>query len=267
MKTFLAILLLLLSVQFAFTQQDTIVYYKKHSPIISSQGADQQIVIQRKNRMSSIMMTCSWKDNKWKVDKTEIIKLKKDGRFNISDGTSHYKRSYKKIKDGYEVQEFNHEGKLRYKGLSRSMFPLHRVGQWQNLHDNNVVGISVYKEETMTKSYIIANNKHLPTNTYANADSLAIYKDGEEGYSKDLARNIEYPRICQENGITGRVLVLFAIDVDGSPSEIQILKGADQYLNEAAATAVKSCKNWTPAFKDGKPVKVYTIAPLNFSLR
>lgn len=267
MRILLTTLIILISTQFAFTQQDTIVYYKKYTPIATSEGADQQIVIQAKNKKSSIMMTCSWKDNKWKVDKTEIIKLKKDGRYDVSNGTSHYKRSYKKIKDGYEVQEFNHEGKLRYKGLSRSMFPLHRVGQWQNLHDNNVVGINVYKEETMTKSYIIANNKHLPTNTYANADSLAIYKDGEEGYSKDLARNIEYPRISQENGITGRVLVLFAIDENGSPSEIQILKGADQYLNVAAATAVKSCKDWTPAFKDGKPVKVYSIVPVNFSLQ
>lgn len=267
MKSLLTILFLLISTQFAFTQQDTIVYYKKHSPIAASEGADQQIVIQQKNKKSSVMMTCSWKDDKWKVDKTEIIKLKKDGRYNISNGASHYERFYKKIKDGYEVQEFNHEGKLRYKGLSRSMFPLHRVGQWQNFHDDNVVGISVYKEETITKSYIIANNKHLPTNTYANADSLATYKNGEKDYSKDLAKNLKYPIICQENGITGRVLILFAIDENGSPSEIQILKGADQYLNEAAATAVKSCKDWTPAFKDGQPVKVYNIAPVNFSLR
>ncbi|BAX79941.1 energy transducer TonB [Labilibaculum antarcticum] len=257
----------MLSVQFSFSQRDTIVYYKKHSPIAASEAADQQIVIQQKNKKSSVMMSCSWNDNKWKVDKTEIIKLKKDGRYKISNSTSHYEWSYKKIKDGYEVQEFNHEGKLIHKGLSRSMFPLHRVGQWQNLHDDKVVGISVYKEETMTKSYIIADDKHLPTNTYANADSLAIYKDGEEGYSKDLARSLEYPRISQENGITGRVLVLFAVDENGSPSEIQILKGEDQYLNLAAATAVKSCKDWTPAFKAGKPVKVYSIVPVNFNLR
>jgi TonB family protein len=267
MKTILTTLFLLFCTQFAFTQQDTIVYYKKHSPIATSEGADQQIVIQRNNKMSSIMMTCSWKDSKWKVDKTEIIKLKKNGRYHMSDGTSHCERSFKKIKDGYEVQEFNHEGKLTYKGLSRSMFPLHRVGQWQNLLDNNVVGINVYNEETITKSYIIANNKHLPTNTYANADSLAIYKDREEGYSKDLARNIEYPRVCQENGISGRVLILFAVDENGSPSDFQILSETNQYFNQAAIAAVQACDKWKPAVQDNKAVKVYSIVPVNFSLR
>ena len=267
MKNIIILIAIVLACNCAYAQQDTIVYYKNHTPIASSNGADQQVVIQQNNRMSSIMMTCSWKDNKWKVDKTEIIKLKKDGSYKVSNGTSHYMRSYKKIKDGYEVQEFNHEGKLRHKGLSRNRFPLHRVGQWQNLHDNKVVGISIYKEEAMIKSYIIANDKHLPTNTYANADSLAIYKDGEDGYEKAISETVEYPRICQENGITGRVLVLFAIDVNGSPSEIQILKGADHHLNVAAATAVKSCKDWTPAFKDGKPVKLYQIAPIDFELR
>lgn len=267
MKNILTILLLLIGGQCALAQQDTIVYYKNHAPQATSQDADYQVIVRQKNKKISILQECSWKDNKWEVDKTEIIKLKKNGRYHINDGASHYKRSYKKIEGGYEVEEFNYVGKLRYKGLSRSMFPLHRVGQWQNLYNNKIVGISVYNNETMTKSYIIANNKHLPNNTYANADSLATYKNGKESYSKDLIRNVKYPVLSQENGITGRVLVLFAIDVNGSPSDIQILKGVDHHLNKAAVVAVKSCKDWTPAFKDGKPVKVYTIAPINFNLQ
>lgn len=267
MRILLTILLLLLSVQISFSQRDTIVYYKNHAPQATSQNAHNQVIVRHKNNKTSILQECSFKNGKWIVEQTELIKLKKNGRYNISEGSSHYERSYKKIKGGYEVEEFNYKGKLRYKGLSKSMFPLHRVGQWQNLNNGDVVGINVYKEETMTKSYIIANNKRLPTNTYANADSLATYKDGEETYSKDLARSVKYPLVCQQNGITGQVLVLFAIDENGSPSEIQILKGTDQYLNKAATVSVKSCKNWTPAFKDGKPVKVYSIVPVNFSLK
>ncbi|PKQ60532.1 hypothetical protein BZG02_18890 [Labilibaculum filiforme] len=267
MRTVLSFLFLLISTQFAFPQQDTIVYYKKYIPQTTCEGADQQIVIQRKNKLSSIMMTCSWKENKWKVDKTEIIKLQKDGSYKISNGSYCYQRSYKKINDGYEVQEFNHKGQLINKGLSRTRFPLHRVGQWQNLNDGDIVGISIYKEETMTKSYIISNEKHLPTNTYANADSLAVYTGGEEAYSKALANNIVYPTICQENGITGRVLVVFAINEHGIPTEIQILKGENQYFNEAAISAIQKCKDWTPAFKNGQVVKVYNIAPVNFKLQ
>ena len=65
---------------------------------MTSEGADQQVVIQKKNKKSSIKMSCSWNHDKWEVDKTEIIKLKKDNRYTISDGASHYERAYTKSK-------------------------------------------------------------------------------------------------------------------------------------------------------------------------
>ena len=267
MKNILLLFAIVLTNYCTYGQQDTIVYYKNHAPITSSNGADQQIIIQQKNSKSSIMMTCSIKDGKWKIDKTEIIKFKKGNRYQISDGEHQITRCFKEVNGGYKVEEFNNKGEIRYKGLSKSKFPFHRVGQWQNLYNNKVVGIDVYKDELMTQSYITTNKKHLPTNSYANADSIATYQGGEKRYAQELNANIEYPRICQENGITGRVLVLFAINESGKPSNIQILKGTDHYLNQAAINAVKSCRNWKPALKNNKPIKVYQIAPIDFQLR
>ncbi len=264
-------LLILISIVFtnycAYAQQDTIVYYKNHAPIATSDGADQQVIVQQKNNKSSIMMTCSLKEGKWEIDKTELIKLKKENKYLIKDGEKRIVRSFKKLSGGYYVEEFNNKGEMRYRGLSKNKFPLHRVGQWQNLRDGKTVGINVYKDELMIQSYIISNNKHLPSNSYANADSIATYRGGEEAYTRELNNHIEYPQICQENGITGQVLVLFAINEYGKPSNIQILKGADQYLNQAAVKAVKSCDHWIPAQKDNKPVKLYQIAPINFMLQ
>ena len=54
---------------------------------------------------------------------------------------------------------------------------------------------------------------------------------------------------------------------DYTAENIQILKGTEHYLNQAAINAVKSCRNWKPALKNNKPIKVYQIAPIDFQLR
>ncbi|GAB7088893.1 energy transducer TonB [Marinifilum fragile] len=267
MEYTLILIVALFFTQTLYSQSDTIVYYKGHAPCDTIHGADRQVVFQRKNDKKSVMMTFELKNNQWKLEKTEIIKRMRNGRYAIGGGTNNIIRSYKKINGGYQVEEYNYEGKLRKKGLSKKMFPLHRVGQWQSLYDNNVVGIEVFNEELMVQSYTIFKGRNLPNNIYANADTIAEYKGGDDGFAKDLAHNIEYPRICQENGISGCVLVLFAVDESGMLADIQILKKVDPYLDEAAIEAIKACNKWRPAIKDGKPVKLYNIAPVNFLLR
>lgn len=267
MKHILTTLFLLLSIQFIFAQKDTIVYYKNFVPQSSSEYADYQVIVRQQNKKTSILQKCALMDGKWKVLKTETLKLKENNCYLVSDEKSHYQRKFEKIEGGFLIEDYDNTGKLNYKGLSKTLFPLHREGQWQNFQNGKLVGINVYKNEFLTKSYLIGINKeHLPTNTLANADSLASYLKGNEKYPSVLAKNIKYPEICQKNSIEGRVLVLFAINMDGTPVDFQILSESDPYLNQAAIDAVIKSGKWKPAIKDGKPIKVYTIAPVNFKL-
>ena len=268
MKNFLTITILLIAVQIAFGQRDTVVYYKNRVPQLSFKNADSQVIVKQKNQKVSMMTWCSFEDGKWKVDKTETIRLKKNNTYQVSNGLKHYQRKFKKIPGGYQVEDYNHAGQLHTKGISKSLFPLHCHGQWLTYTDGIVTGIDTYKNGVIQKSYITDGKKNLfPTNTFANADVLAEYESGIDNFERDLVSNITYPVICQENGITGRVLILFGISENGSPCDIHIFKGADHYLNQAAAEAVKKCKHWKPAMKNGKPIKVYTIVPINFDLR
>lgn len=266
MKHTVILLLALLCTQALYSQNDTIVYYKSHAPYPTKNGADHMIVFQKKNDMKSIMMTYELKKEKWKYEKTEIIKRMKDGRYEISCGDNKIIRSYKKLSGGYQVKEYNHEGKIRKKGLSKKMFPLYRVGQWQNLFDNKLVGIDVFKEELMTQSYTICKDIKLPNNIYANADTIAEYRGGFDRYVKHMSRNVKYPRICQENGIKGLVLLAFAIDESGKPVDFHVLQKVDPDLDQAAIDAIKKCDKWKPAIKNGKPIKLYHVAPINFQL-
>ena len=268
MKRTLLLFSSILLVTFTYAQRDTIVYYKKHVPQVTSVDADYQVVIQQKTDKSSIMMKCSFEEGKWKVENTEFIKLKKDNTYFISDGNKKYKRKFKVIPGGYRVEDYNHKGQLKAKGISTTLFPLTCHGQWLDYTEGFVTGVSTYKNGVMTCSYITNNKKELlPTNTYVNADELAEYNGGDEQFDVDLSKNITYPVICQENGITGKVFVLFAISESGEPCEFQMLEGNDIYLYKAAVQALASCKKWKPAQKNGMSIKVYTVAPINFDLR
>jgi len=268
MRCTLLLLASILLVTSTYAQRDTIVYYKKHVPQVISEGADYQVVIQRKTDNSSIMMKCSFEDGQWKVNSTEFIKLKKDNVYTITNGSKKYKRKFKVIPGGYQVEDYNHKGQLKAKGISTTLFPLTCHGQWLNYTDGRITGVNAYKNGVMTRSYISNNKKELlPTNTYVNADELAEYNGGDEQFDVDLSKNITYPVICQENGITGKVFVLFAISESGEPCEFQMLEGNDIYLYQAAVQALASCKKWKPAQKNGISIKVYTVIPINFDLR
>ncbi|MDM8161135.1 energy transducer TonB [Labilibaculum sp. K2S] len=268
MKTLLTTLLLLISVQFAFTQQDTIVYYKKHVPQATSEGADYQYIVRQKNKKTSVVQKCAFRDGKWKVTQTETIKLKKPNTYYVDGGKYQYQRKFETIAGGYQIQDDIKKGKQSTKGISRSLFPLHREGQWNVYSHGKQRSVNLYKEAVLTYSCLIGkNNERFPTNTYANADTLAMYKEGAKSFSSDLSKKIIYPDICQKNKLEALVLVLFAIDTNGTPSDFQILSETNQYFNQAAIAAVQACNKWKPAFKNGQPVKVYSIVPVNFKLK
>ena len=76
-----------------------------------------------------------------------------------------------------------------------------------------------------------------------------------------------YPKIAQEAGIKGVVVVQAFIDINGIVKETLILKGIpNSGLNEAAMVAIRKT-TFKPALQRGKPVGVWISIPINFSLK
>jgi TonB family protein len=65
---------------------------------------------------------------------------------------------------------------------------------------------------------------------------------------------------------TGRVLVNFVINTDGSIDEVKILRSVHPVLNEEAMRVIKEMPKWQPGMKDGKVVRVRFTMPITFSL-
>lgn len=80
-------------------------------------------------------------------------------------------------------------------------------------------------------------------------------------------KNVEYPIIAQENGIQGRVTVQFVIEKDGKVSNVQVLRGVDKSIDQAAIKVVSSSPDWSPGKNRGKPVRFGYIMPIDFILQ
>jgi len=82
-----------------------------------------------------------------------------------------------------------------------------------------------------------------------------------------LARNIRYPVVDQNAGISGRVIVQFVVDVDGSITDIQIVRGVSPTIDREARRVVELMQNWTPGHQRGTPVRVRYTLPITFRLQ
>ena len=130
------------------------------------------------------------------------------------------------------------------------------------------------KPATTSDTTTAAYNTDLPTSPKPKPDENKIFDDVEQAPTfKEgdvqawLAKNMKYPRIAAENGISGRVVVGFVVELDGSISQVQVLRGVDPSLDKEAVRLVKSMPKWNPGMQNGYPVRVKYKTPVQFKLQ
>lgn len=84
-----------------------------------------------------------------------------------------------------------------------------------------------------------------------------------------LRNTLHYPSTAREADIQGKVYITFIVEKDGSISNVSATKGGDLGggLPEEAIRVVKNMPKWTPAQKNGVPVRCYFTVPINFRLQ
>ena len=78
---------------------------------------------------------------------------------------------------------------------------------------------------------------------------------------------VRYPQIAQENGISGRVLLMFVIERDGSLTNIQVLQTPDSSLSDEAVRILKTSPKWTPGKQRNQSVRVKYTLPIDFRIQ
>jgi protein TonB len=86
-------------------------------------------------------------------------------------------------------------------------------------------------------------------------------------FRKYIASNLEYPEIAAENGISGRVIVQFAVNARGRVVDAVVVRSVDPALDKEAIRVVMTSPPWSPGKQRGKAVKVLFTFPINFVLQ
>jgi TonB family protein len=105
---------------------------------------------------------------------------------------------------------------------------------------------------------------------YSVVEQNAEYKEGSAALMKFIATNIRYPEEAKEIGIQGKVYLQFVVRIDGSLSDIKVVRsvsGGPMLDREAVRVLKLTSGKWNPAKQNGRAVNCSFILPVNFVLQ
>jgi protein TonB len=96
----------------------------------------------------------------------------------------------------------------------------------------------------------------------------ATFQGGDLNSFRDwVQKNLKYPPVAAENGISGKVYVQFAVNSKGEVVDVKILRSVDPSLDKESIRVIQSSPTWIPAKQGGRNVKQQFVIPLSFVLQ
>lgn len=127
--------------------------------------------------------------------------------------------------------------------------------------------VVVKDPEPVVEEKKVEEKKPEPEKIFIAVEQPAEFPGGQAAMMKWLSNNIRYPESAQQNGISGRVVVKFVVERDGSVSSPTVVKGVDRDLDQEALRVVKKMPKWQPGKNNGQPVRSYFNLPVTFRLQ
>jgi len=98
-------------------------------------------------------------------------------------------------------------------------------------------------------------------------EEMPMFPGGEPALLAYIAEHTQYPEVAKENNIQGKVIVRFCVTSKGGVDKVSILKGVDPELDKEAIRVVQTLPAFKPGKQGGKPVPVWYMVPINFTLK
>ena len=102
---------------------------------------------------------------------------------------------------------------------------------------------------------------------YDTVDQMPEFAGGMSALIDYLSTNIKYPQDAIKQNLSGRVMVMFVVETDGSISNVKVAKNVFPSLDAEAVRVVKAMPKWIPGRHKGKIVRVNYIVPIVFSIK
>ena len=177
----------------------------------------------------------------------------------------------------------NHEGNVTDVQILRGVHPLldaecirvlESSPKWERpgMHEGKTVNVRYNfplnfslkkdkKDEVSVKQSTNPEDQDLEPAIFANGK-------GENEFVAWTLRQVRYPSDAKEQGIQGRLIASYVLSEDGFITDVEILRGINPSIDAEAIRVLKSSPKWEkPAMKEGVPIKVSFVMPMNFMLR
>ncbi len=98
-------------------------------------------------------------------------------------------------------------------------------------------------------------------------EEMPMFPGGDPALLQYIAEHTQYPEVAKENNIQGRVIVRFCVTSKGTVNQVSVLKGVDPELDREAIRVVETLPPFKPGKQGGKPVPVWYMVPITFTLK
>ena len=249
--------------------------------------------IKDSGRYSAGLLQGSWLMNDEKLVNGHVVSTRyiKTYKKNILDGEfiKYYPSGNTEMICKYKNGELQGEyilfypsGKKKKAGNIKNGF---MVGKYQEWDERNKITLSkTYTDSDGIRSEIITGqivNEAIEVESEKNifttgtiyemnqVENAPGFTGGEAEMIKYLQTNIKYPQMEKEAGIQGKIYIKFVIELDGTVTNIQVIKSVSGTKNfeKEALRVIKNMPSWVPGKINGKAVRVNCTIPVSFKIQ
>ena len=127
--------------------------------------------------------------------------------------------------------------------------------------------LSAFREVNNTSVNKTDNAIFSDETPYTIVDEMPVFPGGDEALIKYIGANVQYPSAAKDNNIQGKIIVRFSITSKGEIRNVSVLKGLSTELDNEAMRVIKTLPSFIPGKVNGKPVSVWYMIPITFTLR
>jgi Ca-activated chloride channel family protein len=127
-----------------------------------------------------------------------------------------------------------------------------------------IQGVSVLRESKNKSVSLESDVTDGEAEVFAIVESMPEFPGGEQALLQYLKSNLKYPAEAINNNISGKVIVQFTVNTDGSLSDIKVIRSLGFGCDEEVIRLIEAMPSWMPGKQRGKAVKTTMILPVNF---
>lgn len=92
------------------------------------------------------------------------------------------------------------------------------------------------------------------------SEEMPLFIGGNDSLKKFISGNfnLSVDNRCWE----GRIFLKFAVEKDGTLTNIKVIRGLSDYLDKEAVRVLSIMPKWKPATRNGKPIKMFINLPM-----